>query len=111
MTCVNETLPPMVRARWALIIVRWSMTSFIGTARTLVAVGISSELSMFFAVRSGAPRSACRVGWSMIGAGRLEKLGGCAGRYAGFATDRSSVGGCDSGCIGLDGAGLAGEVW
>src|SRR5660398_335787 len=40
----------MVRARWALIIVRWSMTSFMGTARTLVAVGISSELSMFFAV-------------------------------------------------------------
>ena len=37
--------------------VRWSITSFIGTDRTLVAVGIDREVSMFFAVRMGAPRS------------------------------------------------------
>ena len=36
--------------------VRWSMTSFIGTERTGVAVGTVSETSMFLAVRMGAPR-------------------------------------------------------
>ncbi len=41
---------------------RWSMASFIGTSRTLVAVGIAREASMFVAVRSGAPRSGVRVG-------------------------------------------------
>src|SRR5664280_1764486 len=80
MRCVNETLPPIVRARWALIIVRWSMASFMGTVRTLVAVGISSELSMFFAVRKGAPRRVAWVGWPVMGAGRVEKLAVCAAR-------------------------------
>ncbi len=112
MRCVNETLPPIVRARWALIIVRWSMTSFIGTARTLVAVGISSEMSMFFAVRRGAPRNASFVGRSVTGAGRFEKLGGCAGRYA-WLFDRSGVAVAVSTREGATGAGLkagAGET-
>ena len=41
---------------------RWSMISFIGTLRTVVAVGIVSERSMLRAVRIGAPLSTVVVG-------------------------------------------------
>jgi hypothetical protein len=57
------------------------MVSFIGTVRTLVAVGISKEMSMFFAVRIGAPRIVTFVAAAVTGAGRLPKLGASAGRY------------------------------
>ena len=64
MRWVNDTLPPVVRLRCMLIMVRWSITSFIGTVRTDVAVGTSSDWSMFFAVRRGAPRRVLRFGSS-----------------------------------------------
>ena len=37
--------------------VRLSQSSLTGTVRTDVAVGTVSEMSMFWAVRAGAPRS------------------------------------------------------
>ena len=57
MMWVKETLPPRARARWLLMTIRLSQSSFTGTERTDVAVGTLSETSMFFAVRAGAPRS------------------------------------------------------
>ena len=74
-----------------MIMVRRSMTSFIGIVRTEVAVGISSEVSMFLAVRSDAPRSTERCGCSLAGAGRA-KLGASAGRYESAGCEASEVG-------------------
>ncbi len=39
------------------MMIRLSESSFAGTARTLVAVGISSEACMLLTTRAGAPRS------------------------------------------------------
>ena len=58
--------------------VRWSMTSFIGTDRTDVAVGTVSDDSMFLAVRMGAPRSTVYLGSTTDGAGRSVGLGALA---------------------------------
>lgn len=55
--------------------VRWSITSFIGTERTEVAVGTDSEVSMFLAVRMGAPRSTVYFGSAVEGSGRTLGLG------------------------------------
>src|SRR6187200_1613173 len=57
MRWVKLTLPPRARRRWLLITMRLSMSSFTGTARTLVAVGMVRLRSMFLAVRAEAPRS------------------------------------------------------
>src|SRR5215203_5031224 len=64
MRCVKDTLPPRARARWLLITIRLSHSSFTGTVRTLVAVGTLRLTSMFCAVRMGAPRSTVSVGSS-----------------------------------------------
>src|SRR5829696_860238 len=56
MMWVKLTLPPRLRARWLLMTMRLSMRSFAGTARTDVAVGTCSELSMFVTTRALAPR-------------------------------------------------------
>src|SRR5829696_1142057 len=60
MRWVKLTLPPRPRARWLLMTMRLSASSFAGTARTLVAVGTWSEASMFWAMRAAAPRSGIR---------------------------------------------------
>src|SRR6185503_19908762 len=60
MRWVKLTLPPRPRARWLLMTMRLSASSFAGTARTLVAVGTWSEVSMFWAMRAAAPRSGTR---------------------------------------------------
>src|SRR5512139_601387 len=65
MMWVKDTLPPRARARWLLMTVRLSQSSFTGTERTLVAVGTLSEMSMFCAVRAGAPRSTVSWGSSL----------------------------------------------
>src|SRR5699024_9575836 len=54
---VKETLPPRERFRWLLMTTRLSTRSFAGTARTLVAVGTVSDVSMFVTTRADAPRS------------------------------------------------------
>src|ERR671912_381499 len=68
MMWVYDTLPPRARRRWLLITTRWSISSLTGSDRTLVAVGTDSEMSMFFAVRAGAPFRVVRA--SLISGGR-----------------------------------------
>src|SRR5260221_9711074 len=55
MMWVKETLPPRARLRWLLMTTRLSMSSFAGTARTLVAVGTSSDDSMLTTTRAAGP--------------------------------------------------------
>src|ERR1044072_9017339 len=90
MRCVNDTLPPRVRRRWLLITMRLSNRSFAGTARTLVAVGIVSERSMFLAITAAAPRSGLTSSWSSFAAG----LAGAA--FAGVALTGSLFAGFGS---------------
>src|SRR5215212_486479 len=54
---VKEILPPRVRLRWLLMTMRLSIISLAGMARTLVAVGTSSDADMFFTTAAAAPRS------------------------------------------------------
>ena len=56
---MNDTLPPRVRLRWLLMTMRLSIISLAGMARTLVAVGISSDVFMFLTTAAAAPRSTC----------------------------------------------------
>src|ERR1700747_3525596 len=56
---VNEILPPRLRLSWLLITVRLSIMSLAGMARTLVAVGTSSDADMFLTTAAAAPRSTC----------------------------------------------------
>src|SRR5256885_5894601 len=57
MRWVKLTLPPRPRARWLLMTIRLSASSFAGTARTLVAVGTVSDWSMLATIRAATPRS------------------------------------------------------
>src|SRR5258708_27881901 len=57
MRWVKEPWPPRPRARWLLITIRLSISSFADTARTDVAVGTRRLASMLAAVREAAPRS------------------------------------------------------
>ena len=54
---VKLTLPPRARRRWLLITIRLSIMSFAGIVRTLVAVGMESDASMFVASDLAMPRS------------------------------------------------------
>src|ERR1700730_9726489 len=54
---VNEILPPRVRLSWLLITTRLSIINLAGIARTLVAVGSSSDIDMFFTTAAAAPRN------------------------------------------------------
>src|ERR1700760_3532762 len=83
MRCVNDTLPPRERARWLLMTMRLSASSFAGTARTLVAVGTVSEAFMFLTTLAAAPRSG--VEWGPAGAGGGGLGGAAAGLAAGAA--------------------------
>ena len=115
--CVYDTLPPRARRRWLLITTRWSINSFTGSERTLVAVGTVSEKSMFFAVRAGAPRSTVLTGSSRSTVGRFAGFGGSAGtppRLPGadgraflFDVGRSTV----AGRLAADAAGASGAGW
>src|SRR5579875_424961 len=62
MMWVKLTLPPRARRRWLLMTIRLSIISFAGMVRTLVAVGIDSDASMFTARVFAMPRSG--VTWS-----------------------------------------------
>src|ERR1700754_2789007 len=54
---VKEILPPRVRLSWLLMTTRLSIISLAGMARTLVAVGRSSDCDMFLTTAAAAPRS------------------------------------------------------
>src|SRR5918998_6941464 len=73
MRWVKDTLPPRARARWLLMTVRLSHSSLTGTVRTLVAVGTVRLVSMFLAVRAGAPLSVVSSG-SSLASGRSVGL-------------------------------------
>lgn len=112
-----------------MIIVRWSMTSFIGIERTLVAVGMLSEESIFFAVRIGAPRRTWYFAAWSVGSGRTVGFGasadnppdvpGTAGDSLLFEAGRVVVAFCSgaggallavSGLVGAAGAGFGADV-
>src|SRR4051812_19810172 len=109
MRCVNDTLPPRERVRWLLTTIRLSIRSLAGTARTLVAVGISRLLCMFWTVRAAPPRRR----WTSTsdgGAGRLAAapglsrgLGAAVGGEAGGG--RGGRGGAGGGARGGGGGG------
>src|SRR6185437_8111905 len=88
---VNEILPPRVRLSWLLMTIRLSIISLAGMARTLVAVGTSSEADMFLTTAAAAPRSTCTASPSAgVGAGRAVGLATAAGRSADGAAGRSA---------------------
>ena len=120
MTCVKLTLPPRLRARWLLTTMRLSMSSLAGTARTDVAVGTSSELSMFVTTRALAPRIgdcwASPRGVDALGASGSRGLGGAAagcGSWragaASFAWGAAVAGWAGAACAGGGGAGSGGR--
>src|SRR4051794_5828183 len=104
MRWVNETLPPRLRLRWLLITMRLSMSSFAGTARTLVAVGTWRLASMFVTTRAEAPRRG-RMSSSVAGSGVLT----AAGEAALLSVDGAALAAGDSpagaDCAGADWAG------
>src|SRR5580704_19644010 len=88
MRWVKEIFPPRPRCRWLLMTTRFSISSFAGTARTLVAVGTVRLAAMFWAVRAAAPRSllssASEGGGATAGwLGLLGVLGALAGGASG----------------------------
>src|ERR687886_2973038 len=86
MRWVKDTLPPRERARWLLMTIRLSASSFAGTARTLVAVGTVSDTFMFLTTLAAAPRSGTWVGDSVgcaFGAGLGAALAGAGAGAAG----------------------------
>src|SRR5687768_11605763 len=56
MMWVKLSLPPRVRVRWLLAILRLTSSSFAGTGRTDVAVGTVRLAAMFFTIAEAAPR-------------------------------------------------------
>src|SRR6185437_10628275 len=107
--CVNEIFPPRVRLRWLLMTIRLSIISLAGIARTLVAVGTSSDEDMFFTTAAAAPRSTW-VSSPSAGAGALA-LTGAEGAAAAVPLPPAGVAGV-AGAAGASGvAGLAGAAW
>src|SRR3954447_2468245 len=95
---VNETLPPRARARWLLMTMRLSASSFAGTARTLVAVGTVSETFMFLTTLAAAPRRGDCVPAATGGAAVL------AGLSAGLAAGAFAAGALGAGVLGAGAA-------
>src|SRR6185436_4620039 len=95
------------------------MSSLTGRDRTLVAVGTVREMSMFFAVRAGAPRMVVLTGSSSGTLGRASRRGGSAGTAvrAPGAFGRASliIGGFSTVGLGRDvgwaWGGAAGDAW
>src|SRR6476619_6143389 len=113
--CVKEILPPRVRLRWLLMTVRLSIINLAGMARTLVAVGTSSEAFMFLTTAAAAPRSTATSSSSPGGgpAGALAALAGSAfaaagaGLGSGVGAGLASAGGAGFGVGGAVGPPLA----
>src|SRR3954449_6624940 len=105
MRWVNDTLPPRERARWLLMTIRLSASSFAGTARTLVAVGTVSDRFMFLTTVAAAPRSGlcdpAATGVPGFAAADLSAAG-----LAGAAWGAAGWAGADGAGAGLGRAGL-----
>src|SRR5919112_96745 len=98
MRCVKDTLPPRLRARWLLITIRLSISSFAGTARTVVAVGTVRDASMLAATAFAGPRSLTTL--SAAGASWLGAVARARAGWAGmgfFASEASVSPWSDSG--------------
>src|ERR1700712_1203934 len=80
MRWVKLTLPPRARRRWLLMTMRLSIISFAGIVRTLVAVGIDSDASMFVARLFAMPRSGDT--WSSLEATVLDAARGASAGMA-----------------------------
>ena len=106
MRCVNDTLPPRVRARWLFRIWRLTSSSFAGTERTEVAVGTPRLASMFATMRAAAPRSGCGASpSSTTGAAAVGRLGALGAGAVGAA---GGVGAAGAGAVGVVGAAARG---
>src|SRR3954451_6417979 len=99
MRWVKLTLPPRPRARWLLITMRLSTSSLAGTARTLVAVGTSSEASMFCTIRAATPRSVV----TLAPAGAVPLVDGLATAAVVFTAGFGSGLGASAGAAGTVG--------
>src|SRR5947208_5917673 len=87
---VNETLPPpRLDASHRLVTRRFSSSSLAGTKRNDVAVGISSDASMFVAIRAATPTR----GRAPPGGGATIAAGGGAEDGAGAVAVSASGGG------------------
>src|SRR5690349_11792664 len=84
MRWVKLSLPPRVRWRWLLAILRLTSSSLAGTGRTLVAVGTASDAAMFFTMLAPAPRIGSPLGGA-VGAGVVAAGAGAAVAGAGAA--------------------------
>src|SRR5688572_24655138 len=82
MRWVKDTLPPRVRLRWLLRILRLTSRRRAGTTRKLVAVGTPRLASMFWAILAATPRSGWAVGVGAVGEG-CGTVGVGAGAAAG----------------------------
>src|SRR5271156_1305679 len=98
---VKEILPPRVRLSWLLMTIRLSITSLAGTARTLVAVGTSSDADMFLTTAAAAPRSTCNS--SPSAGGGVADLAGATAPLPSVAV----LAGFAAGCAGAAGLGCA----
>jgi hypothetical protein len=77
---------------------RLSASSFAGTARTLVAVGRASEVSMFATTRAAAPRSGVVVSCSSTSCCSARKAF-CSFAVALFALASPTGARCGEGCF------------
>src|ERR1700722_11928807 len=104
---VNEILPPRVRLSWLLITTRLSIISLAGIARTLVAVGSSSDIDMFFTTAAAAPRNTWTS--SPSPGGGPAGLAAGAGAVGAPLPDADGAAGAAGGGAGA-GAGVAGFI-
>src|SRR5438552_12394059 len=97
MMWVKLTLPPRLRDRWLLRILRLTSSSRAGTTRKLVAVGTARLASMLATIRAAAPR----IGWPATAGTAAAGLAGAAAggfaRAAGLAGAAAGLAACAAG--------------
>src|SRR6202020_2600832 len=98
---VNEILPPRVRLSLLLITTRLSIISLAGIARTLVAVGRSNDIDMFFTTAAAAPRNT----WTSSPSPGADGAAGAA--VGGGAGAGAGGGGAGAGVAGFTAAGAS----
>src|SRR3954471_24797013 len=101
MRWVKLTLPPRLRRRWLLMMMRLSISSLAGTARTLVAVGSSRLCSMLATILAATTLSGL-VTAPAPGVGPSGLAG--TGAAAGGAAAGGAVAGAGAGVAAATGA-------